>query len=117
MLSLFPLVCSKLGAIWFNAEVSATEVNTLISAAVPPVAPSEHNISAPAATIAMRFDDVWIKNPSHEISSYSITSSTLARSGETELQASSGLRQAPFECSEEARCFTSGDGAMIESER
>jgi hypothetical protein len=38
-------------------------------------------------------------------------------SGETELQASSGLRQAPFECSEEARCFTSGDGAMIESER
>ncbi len=30
---------------------------------------------------------------------------------------SSGLPQAQFECSEEARCFTSGDGAMIESER
>jgi predicted dinucleotide-binding enzyme len=53
------------------------------------------------------------------VSAFNTVPSDIARldSGETELQASSGLRQAPFECSEEARCFTSGDGAMIESER
>jgi hypothetical protein len=41
--------------IWFSAEVSATELNTLISPAAPTVAPSEHKINPPAAVIAMRF--------------------------------------------------------------
>jgi hypothetical protein len=70
MLSLFPVACSKLGAIWSSAEVSATELNTLISAALPTVAPSEHNINPAAAVVAMRFaNDVWIMHPSHEINS------------------------------------------------
>jgi hypothetical protein len=55
MLSLFPVARSKLGAIWSSAEVSATELNTLISAALQTVAPSEHNINPDAAVVAMRF--------------------------------------------------------------
>jgi hypothetical protein len=66
MLSLFPVACSKLGAVWFSAEVNATELNTLISAVLPTVAPSKHNINPPAAVIALRFD-VRIMHPSHEI--------------------------------------------------
>jgi hypothetical protein len=41
-------------------------ISTLISAALPTVAPSKHNINPPAAVIALRFD-VWIMHPSHEI--------------------------------------------------
>jgi hypothetical protein len=67
MLSLFPVACSKFGASSFKAEVSATEVNTLISAALLTVAPSEHNINPAAAVVAMRFaNDVWIMHPSRE---------------------------------------------------
>jgi hypothetical protein len=64
MLSLFPVACSKLGTIWFNADVSATEVKTLISAALPAVAASKHDINPPAAASAMCFtNDIWIMHP------------------------------------------------------
>jgi len=64
MLSLFPVACSKFGAIWFNADVSATDVNTLISAALPAVAASKQDTNPPAAASAMRFaNDVWIMHP------------------------------------------------------
>src|SRR5215813_3292428 len=82
MLSLFPVACSKFGAVWFNAEVSATDVNTLISPALLATAANKHDINPPAAISAMRFaNDVWIMHLSHEINfSYSITSSTATRS-------------------------------------
>src|SRR5262249_33387521 len=78
MLSLFPVACSKFGASSLKAEVSATDVNTLISAALLATAANKHDINPPAAISAMRFaNDVWIMHPSHEINfSYSITSST-----------------------------------------
>src|SRR5262245_5265690 len=77
MLSLFPVACSKFGASSLKAEVSATDVNTLISAALLATAANKHDINPPAAISAMRFaNDVWIMHPSHEINfSYSITSS------------------------------------------
>src|SRR4029434_9435775 len=82
MLSLFPVACSKFGESSLKAEVSATDVNTLISAALLATAANKHDINPPAAISAMRFaNDVWIMHPSHEINfSYSITSSARARS-------------------------------------
>src|SRR5215831_14436600 len=82
MLSLFPVACSKFGASSLKAEVSATDVNTLISAAPLATAANKHDINPPAAISAMRFaNDVWIMHPSHEINfSYSITSSARASS-------------------------------------
>jgi hypothetical protein len=63
MLSLFPVVCSNFGAISFNAEVNATDVRTLISAALPGVVANEHNTS-PAAATARRFvNDAWFMHP------------------------------------------------------
>src|SRR5215471_10361606 len=81
MLSLFPVACSKFGASSLKAAVSATDVNTLISAALLATAANKHDIKPPTAISAMRFaNDVWIMHPSHEINfSYSIISS--ARSG------------------------------------
>src|SRR5262245_20644854 len=68
MLSLFPVACSKFGAVWFNADVSATDVNTLISPALLATAANKHDINPPAAISAMRFaNDVWIMHLSHEI--------------------------------------------------
>src|SRR6516162_1401395 len=80
MLSLFPVVCSKFGASSLKAEVSATDVNTLISAAPLATAANKHDVNPPAAISAMRFaNDVWIMHPSHEINfNYSITSSARA---------------------------------------
>src|SRR6516225_8669834 len=77
MLSLFPVACSKFGASSLKAEVSATDVNTLISAALLATAANKHDINPPA----MRFANaVWIMHPSHEINfSYSITSSARSR--------------------------------------
>src|SRR2546421_712301 len=48
MLSLFPVACSKFGATWFKAEVNATEVKTLISAAPPAVATSNQDANPSA---------------------------------------------------------------------
>src|SRR5262245_34426709 len=80
MLSLFPVACSKFGASSLKAEVSATDVNTLISAALLATAANKYDINPPAAISAMRFaNDVWIMHPSHEINfSYSINSSAVA---------------------------------------
>jgi hypothetical protein len=52
---LFPVACSKFGATWFKAEVNATEVKTLISAAPPAVATSKQDTNPPAVASAMRF--------------------------------------------------------------
>jgi hypothetical protein len=79
MLSLFPVACSKFGASSLKAEVSATDVDTLISAALLAAAANKHDINPPAAISAMRFANaVWIMHPSHEINfSYSIISSAV----------------------------------------
>src|SRR5215467_13558628 len=70
MLSLFAVACSKFGASSLKAEVRATDVNTLISAAPLATAANKHDINPPAAISAMRFaNDVWIMHPSHEINS------------------------------------------------
>src|SRR5262252_5802615 len=67
MLSLFPVACSKFGASSFKAEVSATDVNTLISAALLATAANKNDINPPAAISAMRFaKDVWIIHPSQD---------------------------------------------------
>jgi hypothetical protein len=67
MLSLFPVACSKFGASSCKAEVSATDVNTLISAALLGTAARKHDINPPAAISAMRFaNDVWIIHASRE---------------------------------------------------
>src|SRR4029434_11287679 len=77
MLSLFPVACSKFGASSLKAEVSATDVNTLISAALLATAANKHDVNQPAAISARRCaNDVWMMHLSHEINfSYSITSS------------------------------------------
>src|SRR5262245_4408302 len=67
MLSLFPVTCSKFGASSLKAEVSATDVKTLISAALLATAANKNDINPPAAISAMRFaKDVWIMHPSDE---------------------------------------------------
>jgi hypothetical protein len=83
MLSLFPVACSNFGASSLKAEVSATDVYTLISAALLATAANKHDINPPAAISAMRFaNDVWIMYPSLEINfSYSITSSARSTNG------------------------------------
>jgi hypothetical protein len=61
---LFPVVCSKFGATWFNGEVNAIEVKTLISAAPPAVAASKQDTKPLAAASAKRLaNDVWIMHP------------------------------------------------------
>jgi hypothetical protein len=60
---LFPVVCSKFGATWFNAEVNATEVKTLISAALPTAAASKGTNPLAAASAKRFTNDVWIMHP------------------------------------------------------
>src|SRR4029434_3888245 len=96
MLSLFPVACSKFGASSLKAEVSATDVNTLISAALLATAANKHDVNPPAAISAMRFaNDVWIMHLSHEINfSYSITSSARSCSSrrDGQIRRTAGLR-------------------------
>src|SRR4249920_3483425 len=79
MLSLFPVACSKFGASSLKAEVSATDVNTLISAALLATAANKHDINTTAPISAMRIANaVWIMHPSLEINfSYSISASAV----------------------------------------
>src|SRR5262252_2257788 len=72
MLSLFAVACSKFGASSLKAEVSATDVNTLISAAPLATAANKHDINPPAAISTMRFaNDVWIMHPCRKFESQS----------------------------------------------